>query len=76
MIRVISVLALGLTLSGCFQATMQAARKTAPVCDALIGPIRYNSTVRTSARFAGPALAPDLNQRNQVGRNLRCPKYR
>ena len=47
-----------------------------PICDALIGPIRYNSTVKTSQRYAGPALVGDLKQRNQVGQRLDCPAYR
>ncbi len=47
-----------------------------PVCDALIGPIKYNSTVPSSKRFAGSALVPDLKQRNQVGEWLGCPAYR
>lgn len=75
MIRVISILALLGLLTGCATVPGPTASRT-PVCDALVGPIKYNSTTRTSARFAGPALAPDLNQRNQVGINLRCPKYR
>jgi hypothetical protein len=49
---------------------------TAPVCDALVGPIKYNSTNPKSARHAGPRLAPDLKQRNQVGANLGCPAYK
>ena len=44
--------------------------------DALIGPIKYNSTTKTSKRFAGSALVPDLKQRNQVGEWLGCPAYR
>lgn len=50
--------------------------RTAPVCDALVGPIKYNSANPKSPRHAGPALAPDLKQRNQVGENLGCPAYK
>lgn len=74
MTRVISLVTLAFLLSGC--VTTGTLNTTTPVCRALVGPIKYNSTVTTSRRFAGPDLAPDLNQRNQVGRNLRCPQYR
>lgn len=46
------------------------------VCDALIGPIHYNSKVTTSPSHAGPALAPELAKRNRVGINLGCTQYR
>jgi hypothetical protein len=46
-----------------------------PVCEALIGPIRYSSTNKSSTRYAGPQLAPDLKERNQVGQKLVCPQY-
>lgn len=72
--RAISVV-LALALGGCI-TTSQSTRTTTPVCDALVGPIKYNSTVKTSRRFAGPDLAPDLVVRNRVGMNLRCPKYK
>lgn len=75
MTRVISIVLLGLTLTGCFEATKRAGG-IGPACTALIGPIRYNSTTAKSRRHAGPDLAVDLNRRNQVGRNLRCPAYR
>jgi hypothetical protein len=48
----------------------------APICQALIGPIKYNSTVPGSKRFAAALLAMDLKERNQVGRNLGCPSYK
>lgn len=48
----------------------------APICKALIGPIKYNSTFPGSKRFAAALLAMDLKQRNQVGRNLGCPLYK
>lgn len=46
------------------------------VCDALLGPIRYNSTNPKSERFAGRKLAPDIAEHNRVGTNLACPAYR
>ena len=48
----------------------------APICKALIGPIKYNSQSPMSKRFAAALLAMDLKQRNQVGRNLGCPLYK
>jgi len=47
-----------------------------PICAALIGPIKYNSTNKVSVRYAGHTLALDLKQRNQVGQYLHCPAYR
>lgn len=63
-------------LAGCVTGRQPRLDSLSPVCVALVGPIKYNSTVRTSARFAGRALAPDLKQRNQVGRSLGCAAYR
>lgn len=72
--RIISVL-LALALCGC-ATTDGTVQGLAPICDALIGPIKYNSTKVTSARHAGPDLAKDLKQRNQVGQRLGCPAYK
>jgi hypothetical protein len=47
-----------------------------PICGALVGPIRYNTYVKTSARYSGAALAADLKLRNNIGRNIGCPLYR
>lgn len=65
---------LALLLAGCQTDGQVSAIK--PICDAMIGPILYNSTNPKSRRHAGPDLAPDLKQRNQVGQNLNCPQYR
>lgn len=76
MIRAISLM-LVLVLGGCATTgTLVPSQTKAPVCEALVGPIKYNSTTKTSRRFAGPDLAPDLAVRNRVGKNLRCPAYR
>lgn len=75
MTRTFSLVMLALALAGC-ATTRQPTRSTVPVCDALVGPIRYNSKQLNSRRHAGPALAQDLAVRNRVGRNLRCPQYR
>lgn len=73
MIRTIKAVALlgTLALAGC----ETTGGGTDVVCQALIGPIKYTSTNRSSARFAGSALAPDLAVRNRVGTNLRCKEY-
>ena len=74
MIRAISLLVLaGTLLAGCTTGGVSTPKA---VCNALLAPIKYNSTVPTSRRFAGPDLAPDLAQRNRVGMNLACPAYR
>lgn len=70
-IAIILILALGLT--GC--QTISGSPSLRAVCTGLIGPIHYNSTKLTSRRHAGPDLALDLKERNQVGRELRCPNY-
>lgn len=48
----------------------------APTCAALVGPLRYNTYVPKSRRYAGPDLAVDLKRRNQIGQALGCPQYR
>lgn len=66
-----------LLMSGCTTVGDKlATTSTTPVCAAVIGPIKYNTQKPTSPRFAGPKLAPDLKQRNQVGEKLHCPQYR
>jgi hypothetical protein len=78
MLRLTPVLFATLLLAGCVEGSLDKLKgtSTAPVCVALIGPIKYNSVDLKSARHAGPKLAPDLKRRNQVGSNLRCPQYR
>jgi hypothetical protein len=65
-----------MAISGCARGPKPSLGQITPVCTALIGPIKYNSTNPKSARHAGSALAPDLKQRNQVGRSLGCAAYR
>lgn len=69
-------LASALLLTGCNTDQVGASVKPQPICKALVGPIKYNSKDVKSPRHAGPALAPDLKQRNQVGQQLGCPSYR
>lgn len=73
---IIALLMFILMLAGCASTPDLRPTSTAPVCTALIGPIKYNSTNPKSPRHAGPKLAPDLKARNQVGENLNCPAYR
>ena len=63
-------------LAGCATLSQLPPSALAPICKALIGPIKYNSLSPTSKRFAAALLAVDLKQRNQVGRNLGCPLYK
>ena len=72
---IVVLLFLGYLLAGCASFPPPATASTSPVCEALIGPIRYSSTSKTSRRYAGPDLAPDLKERNQVGKGLHCPQY-
>jgi hypothetical protein len=73
--RVYLVIACALALAGCQTDGVGVITTLTPVCDALIGPIPYNTYKKTSPRYAGPALAVDLQQRNQVGQRLNCPQY-
>lgn len=75
-ISIILILVAISVLAGCAGGPKPSLDQITPVCKALIGPIKYNSTVATSQRFAGPALAPDLKARNQVGQWLGCPAYK
>lgn len=71
-IRIIGVAIVAMLLGGC----VTSGSTPTAVCDALVGPIRYTSTNKASARYAGKALAPDLAVRNRVGMNLKCKAYR
>ena len=44
----------------------------APICHALIKPIRYNTYKVTSGRYAGATLAIDLKRRNEIWDKLKC----
>jgi hypothetical protein len=72
----IGLLVIMLLLSGCSSNEALRSVNSTPVCKALIGPIKYNSRDPKSRRHAGPDLAPDLKQRNQVGQSLHCAAYR
>lgn len=75
-IVIFGVAVLALVLAGCATTSQLPPSAIAPICKAMIGPIKYNSMSPASKRFAGALLALDLKQRNQVGRNLGCPLYK
>lgn len=74
MLKYIPMCALALMLSACGEGELPPST-VAPICSALVGPIKYNSTNKMSKRFAAALLAMDLKQRNQVGHNIGCPGY-
>ena len=69
MIRAIKGIFLALLLGGCANQNLSPTT-IAPICTALIGPIKYTSVTRTSQRFAGPVLVGDLRQHNSVWNSL------
>lgn len=44
----------------------------APICHALIKPIKYNTYKVTSGRYAGRIVALDIKQHNEVWAKLNC----
>lgn len=70
------IIASSILLAACGTTNGTGIGKIKPVCDALIGPIHYDSRDPRNARYAGRALAPDLAARNKVGAGLGCPAYR
>jgi hypothetical protein len=77
-IVIFAVASATLLLAGCDLKSQLPPSSIAPICRALIGPIKYTSTLKSpmSKRFAAALLAMDLKQRNQVGVNLGCPQYK
>ncbi len=73
--KIIAPLIALLLLAAC-QTDGVGPKALSPVCDALIGPIKYTSTNKASRRYAGPDLAPDLKKRNQVGQGLHCKAFK
>ncbi len=65
------LLLLAVAPAGCDPNTVPAADR-ATICEALIGPITYNSFNKSSQRYAAVILAMDLKQRNQVWTQLGC----
>ncbi len=76
MLRYIPIVALAVVLGGCNPEQALGPAGLRSVCTALVGPIKYNTYVKSSGRYSGPVLALDLKQRNQIGQRLGCPQYR
>jgi hypothetical protein len=70
-----AIIALGLMLGGC-DPVMLGPAGLQSICDALVGPIKYNTYNPKSPRHAGLVLGMDLKQRNQIGQRLGCPLYK
>ena len=62
-------------VSGCDVADIPPSA-IPPICRALVGPIKYNSTNIMSQRYAAYLLTLDLHARNQIGRKLGCPQFK
>lgn len=73
---IVTVVGVAICLGGCAGGLKPSLDQIEPICKALIGPIKYNTYVHSSKRYAGSQLAPDLKARNQVGQWLGCPAYR
>ncbi len=73
--RIISLLAVGLLLAACDPQDLPVQTR-APICHALIGPIRYDTYHKSSQRYAAAVLALDLKQRNRVYIKLGCASFR
>ena len=67
------LLVAGAMLAGCDTSDIPSAQ-IPDICRAMIGPIRYNSTDKTSKRYAAYLLAMTLAERNRVYIALHCPK--
>lgn len=72
----IMAVAVAFVLTGCMGRADAPPSSLKPVCAALGKPIKYNSTNPLSDRYAARLLAPDIAEKNRIGRNLRCPNYR
>jgi hypothetical protein len=62
-------------LAGCTPEDLTPVQRNT-ICNALVGPIRYNTYDPTSGRYSGHVLALDLKVRNQIGQALHCPQYK
>lgn len=73
-----AVILLALPLAACQHAELPPLNPNdkSTVCQALVGPIKYNTQNPKSQRYAGALLGLDIKQRNQIGQALRCPQYR
>ena len=74
--RLSLIVASSILLAACATTNGIETTKIKPICDALVGPIQYDSRNPKDPRFAGRVLAPDLAVRNKIGGDLDCPAYR
>ena len=74
--KTITLIMLLVALCGCDLKSQLPPSSIAPICRALVGPIKYNTYDKMSKRYAAYLLALDLKQRNDIGRRLGCPQYR
>lgn len=75
MMKLIPIGLIALMVAGCASGGLPPS-STAPICDALIGPIKYNTYNKSSRRYAAALLAMDLKKRNQVGQRLGCGAFK
>lgn len=75
MLKYIPIIGLVFLLGGCDPGALPPS-SIAPICRALVGPIKYNSTNVMSQRYAAYLLTLDLHARNEIGRKLGCPQYK
>ena len=71
---VIVILLGSLLLTGC-ASKEGLIQSLTPVCTALGAPLKYNPNNKNSPVHAGPALAKQIDQRDDVAENLHCPGY-
>ena len=72
---VLSIIFCAFALAACTPEDLTPVQRNT-ICNALVGPIRYNTYDPTSGRYSGHVLALDLKVRNQIGQALRCPQYK
>jgi hypothetical protein len=75
-IVIFGALSAALLLGACDLKSRLPPSAIAPICKALVGPIKYTSTNKMSQRYAAYLLSLDLKQRNQIGVELGCPQYK
>lgn len=73
--RLIWIVPILLFISACTPDDLTPVQRNT-ICNALVGPIRYNTYDPNSGRYSGHILAVDLKLRNQIGQALRCPQYK
>ena len=74
--KMFSIMLVALALAGCDLKSQLPPSSIAPICKALVGPIKYTTANKMSKRYAAYLLSLDLKQRNQIGVDLGCPQYK